>query len=96
MTQEEEKLLSGFDMKLKHLIYMYDDLKRQNVELQELLNKEKQDKEQLSAQYNQLKSDYADLKSAAALGQNGGSARETKLRIDKLVREIDQCIAQLE
>jgi hypothetical protein len=36
------------------------------------------------------------LKSAAAIGQNGGNARDTKLRIDKLVREIDLCIAQLE
>jgi dephospho-CoA kinase len=71
-------------------------LREKNEELQRLLEQEKQEKEQLAAQYARLKSDYADLKSAAAIGQNGGNARDTKLRIDKLVREIDLCIAQLE
>jgi ribosomal protein L29 len=96
MTEEEEKLLSSFETKLRHLIYIHEELTKENAELRELLEQEKQEKEQLTARYDQLKSDYADLKSAAAMGQNGGNARDTKLRIDKLVREIDLCIAQLE
>jgi predicted nuclease with TOPRIM domain len=96
MTEEEKKLLSSFETKLRHLIFIHGELREKYEELQRLLEQEKQEKEQLAAQYAQLKSDYADLKSAAAIGQNGGNARDTKLRIDKLVREIDLCIAQLE
>lgn len=96
MTEEEKKLLSSFETKLRHLIFIHGELREKNEELQRLLEQEKQEKEQLAAQYAQLKSDYADLKSAAAIGRNGGNARDTKLRIDKLVREIDLCIAQLE
>ena len=33
MTEEEKKLLSTFEARLRHLIYLHDELKRENAEL---------------------------------------------------------------
>jgi septal ring factor EnvC (AmiA/AmiB activator) len=96
MTEEEKKLLSSFETRLRHLIYLHEESERKNARLQSVLDKERMEKEQLAANYEQLKKDYADLKDATALSGGGVNAKDTKLRIDKLVREIDLCIAQLE
>ena len=37
MTDEEKKLLSTFEARLRHLIYLHDELKRENAELKQLL-----------------------------------------------------------
>ena len=74
MTEEEKKLLSTFEARLRHLIYLHDELKRENAELKELLKAEKEQNEKVLAEYKEL---------------------ETKLRLSKLVREVDKCIALL-
>ena len=41
MTEEEKKLLKTFETQLRHLIYIHDELKRENAELKKLLDMEK-------------------------------------------------------
>ena len=41
MTEEEKKLLKTFETQLRHLIYIHDELKRENAELKKLLYMEK-------------------------------------------------------
>ncbi len=95
MTIEEKEQLSNFEARLRHMFYMYDELKQRNVELKRLLENEIQEKVKLQSQMNQLENDYKNLKTATTLNMNSGDVKETKLRIDSLVREIDKCIAQL-
>jgi regulator of replication initiation timing len=96
MTEEEKKLLSNFETKLRHLIYLHDELRVENEELRQRLDEAERRAEQLKAENEQLEITCADLKTATAIGIGGDNAKEAKLRIDKLVREIDICIAQLE
>ena len=83
MTEEEKKLLSTFEARLRHLIYLHDELKRENAELKVL------------AEYKELETSYTNLKTATTISLNGSDVKETKLRLSKLVREVDKCIALL-
>ena len=95
MTEEEKKLLSTFEARLRHSIYLHDELKRENAELKQLLEDEKAELEKVKAEYKALESNYTDLKTATAISLNGSDVKETKLRLSKLVREVDKCIALL-
>ena len=95
MTEEEKKLLNSFETQLRHLIYLHDKLKRENAELKKLLENEKLKNEKVQAQYDELEVSYTNLKTATAISLNGSDVKETKLRLSKLVREVDKCIALL-
>ena len=95
MTDEEKTLLSTFEARLRHLIYIHDELKRENAELKKLLDMEKLKNEKVQAQYDELEVSYTNLKTATAITLNGSDVKETKLRLSKLVREVDKCIALL-
>ena len=95
MTEEEKKLLNSFETQLRHLIYLHDELKRENAELKKLLENEKLKNEKVQAQYDELEVSYTNLKTGTAISLNGSDVKETKLRLSKLVREVDKCIALL-
>lgn len=95
MTDEEKKLLSNFEARLRHLIYLHDELKRENAELKQLLKAKEEECEKIQADYNNLEQSYTDLKTATTISLNGSDVKETKLRLSKLVREVDKCIALL-
>ena len=95
MTEEAKKLLSTFEARLRHLIYLHDELKRENAELKQLLEEEKKKNERILAEYKELETSYTNLKTAPAISLNGSDVKETKLRLSKLVREVDKCIALL-
>ena len=64
-------------------------------ELKKLLDNEKLKNEKVQAQYDELEVSYTNLKTATAISLNGSDVKETKLRLSKLVREVDKCIALL-
>lgn len=87
--------MNSFETQLRHLIYLHDELKRENAELKKLLDNEKLKNEKVQAQYDELEVSYTNLKTATAISLNGSDVKETKLRLSKLVREVDKCIALL-
>lgn len=95
MTDEEKKLLSTFEARLRHLIYLHDELKRENNRLIQLLEGQKEENAKILEEVNQLKTNYTNLKTATTISLNGSDVKETKLRLSKLVREVDKCIALL-
>lgn len=95
MTDEEKKLISNFEARLRHLIFMHDELKRENAELKQLLQSEEAKNLQLKADYETLENNYTNLKTATTISLNGSDIKETKSRLSKLVREVDKCIALL-
>ncbi len=95
MTYEEKKLLSTFEARLRHLIYLHDELKQEKAELERLLQGEKEQNERLQTYCKELESNYTNLKTATTISLNGSDVKETKLRLSKLVREVDKCIALL-
>lgn len=95
MTEKEKKLLSTFETRLQHLIYLYDELKREKAELKQLLEAKEKECEKVQADCKELEINYMNLKAATAISLNGSDVKETKLRLSKLVREVDKCIALL-
>ncbi len=95
MTDEEKKRLDVFETKLRHLIFLHDELKRENAELKRLLEVKSEENEKMQTDYQNLEQRYTDLKTAMTISLNGSDVKETKLRLSKLVREIDKCIALL-
>ena len=95
MTEEEKKRLSTFEARLRHLIYLHDELKRENAELKQLLNAKQEECEKVRAEYETLEANYTSLKTGMTISLNGSDVKETKLRLSKIVREVDKCIALL-
>ncbi len=95
MTDEEKELLSTFEARLRHLIYLHDELKRENADLKQALAHEEQEHQRTQNAYRELEKQYTDLKTATTISLNGSDVKETKLRLSKLVREVDKCIALL-
>lgn len=95
MTEQDRILLDGFKVKIKQLIALYEQTR---TEKQLLLNQV----EELENEIDSLKQDkavltkkYDNLKLAKSLLVSDGDSQEAKNRINKIVREIDKCIAML-
>ena len=77
------------------VIYLHDELKRENAELKQLLQAKEEECGKVRADYKELENNYTNLKTATTISLNGSDVKETKLRLSKLVREVDKCIALL-
>lgn len=95
MTEEDKKLLSTFEARLRHLMYLHDELKRENAEIKQLLEEKQEEVAKLRSDYNELEVVYANLKIAKTISLTSSEVKDTKQRLSKLVREVDKCIALL-
>jgi hypothetical protein len=89
------RVVSLFEKKLKKLLENYIFLKEENeilynkiAVLEHQITKEKQFN-------NELEKKYQTLKIAKTIEGSKEDRRETKLKINALIREIDTCITQL-
>lgn len=95
MTDDGKQLLSTFETRLRHLLYLHEVQKQENAELKRQLEETEEARKQVQADYEELAQRYKDLKTAKAISLNGNDVRETKARLSRLVREVDKCIALL-
>lgn len=95
MAEEDRKLLIGFEGRLRHFIYLYSELKKENLSLKQLLSEKETEINQLNNSIKELEDMYANLKSARIISINDNELRDTRQRLTKLVREVDKCIALL-
>ena len=95
MTEEDKKLLSTFEARLRHLMYLHDELKRENAEIKQLLEEKQEEVAKLRSDFNELEVVYANLKIAKTISLTSSEVKDTKQRLSKLVREVDKCIALL-
>jgi hypothetical protein len=81
--------------KLEKLLEVYVFLKEENEFLhQRLVGLENQLTEK-TEQLNEKETSYQLLKIAKTIEGSNESTRETKLKINALIREVDKCIVQL-
>ncbi len=93
-----ENLVERIDLiqeKISHLLHIRDGLVEDNRKLELQLKSHKQDIIGLENQVELLKKDNRDLKTANALLGSNDFKRETKFKINSLIKEIDHCISQL-
>ena len=95
MTEEDRKLISSFEGKLRHFMFLYDELKQENADLKNLLMQKEQEILQLEQSRKELEVQFTDLKMARTLSLYDKDIKDAKQRLSGLVREIDRCIALL-
>jgi chromosome segregation ATPase len=90
-----EKLINLFEARVRELMFRYNELKKENDDLYILLDEKEGAIKELEATIEQQKSDYNNLKLARMIEIHDDELKSAKSRINKLVRDIDKCIALL-
>ena len=94
MSQIED-IVSSVEEKIAKVLLQNDRLRQECLTLQQEL---KQCHQEIANKKNEIESwqeQYETLKVANSLLGSDENKRETKLKINALIREIDHCIAQL-
>lgn len=95
MTKEEENVLRNFEAQVRMLINRYKDLKGQYSDLKSRLEGVEQELALATEAEKEMAAKYATLKTSRMIEVSGGDSQETRNRINKLIREVDKCIALL-
>ncbi len=95
MSNEYDKIIDELKDKITQIILLYTNsekkllsLQSNNITLIEELN-EKEEK------YKELEESYKNLKLAKVINANTKDLQQTKVKINKIVREVDNCISLL-
>jgi uncharacterized protein YhaN len=95
MTEEDRKLIGSFEGKLRHLMFLFDELKQENADLKLILAQKDEEIKQMEQSRKELEARYTDLKMARTISLYDKDIKDTKQRLTSLVREVDKCIALL-
>ena len=92
---EITELVDNLENRVAKLLEKHNALQQKNVELQEELTSVRSANDQLNQEIENSKDQIKTLKAANAMLGSTDHKRETKLKINSLIREIDHCIVQL-
>jgi len=87
--------MKKFEAKIRQLIAQFRVLKQENADLYTDLESKDEEIKQLKAQLAQSKEDYNNLKLAKMIEISDADIKESKMKITRLVREINKCISIL-
>ncbi len=89
------EIVDTLENRVNKLIQKYDTLNQEKLKLEEELANLKLNQGQYNNEIDQLKEECKNLKIANSMLGSEEYKRETKLKINEMVREIDKCITQL-
>jgi chromosome segregation ATPase len=89
------EIIDTLETKIQKLFFKIKNLEKNNQDLKIELSNAVKTIQNRSQEIDALKSQYETLKIANGLLGSDENKRETKLKINSLIREIDYCIAQL-
>jgi len=89
------EIVDSLESKLQKLAQKLERLQQQNQELENGISRSAAAMKRQEEEITALKQQNESLKMANALLGSDDNKRETKLKINSLIREIDHCIAQL-
>ena len=95
MTEQDQYLIDEFKTRLRLLIRKQDDLKGENKQLLEQLETLQQELVEVRKENERLVQKFDNLKLAKVFTASDDEKQIAKQKINKIVREIDKCIAQL-
>ena len=95
MTDEDRLLLNDLKANTVQLFSLFNQLETEKRELGKVILLLKQEIEELKQEKTELSQRHEQLKVATQILSGKDDNREAKQKINKLVREIDKCIALL-
>ena len=93
---ETEKILATFEGRVHQLLLRFQELKKENAELYQMVEKNEQDIKALQGQLAQASNDYNALKMARMIEITDSDLQGAKDRLSKLIREVNKCISMLQ
>jgi len=91
----DKSLIDGIESKVARLIERHDRLKREASELAIQCDKLKAQNRELVAKLAESDRRIATLELSEGLGGDASDRKQAKARVNRLMREIDKCIALL-
>jgi hypothetical protein len=95
MTENDRTTLAHFEEKLHLLLHNYKQLQSRNAELTRLLEEKENSLRDIQQRCLSWEKNYNNLKQAKVITLSDAEVGQTKERLARLVREIDQCIESL-
>jgi cell shape-determining protein MreC len=95
MEVEQKDIVFTLKDKVKKLLSLYNNLKAENTELKKQLEEYNIQLKNKEAELDFLKNKHNKLKIAKSLTASTGDSHDAKIKINRIVREIDKCIALL-
>lgn len=92
---ELSEVVDSLENRISKLLHRYEKMKQSRSKLEEEVETLKSQQEQFQIEIEEWREKCSSLKLANSMLGSDQYKRETKLKINALVREIDQCIAQL-
>ena len=89
------EIVDALEFKLEKLAQKLDRLQKENLELKEDISRSALALNRQNEEFIMLKQQNESLRMANSLLGSDDNKRDTKLKINSLIREIDYCIAQL-
>ena len=91
----DNQTLTTFETRVRQMILRFQELKKENEDLQALVEKNGQEIQDLQAKLTQADHDYNSLKMAKMMEITDGDLEGAKARLTKLIRDVNRCIAIL-
>ncbi|RDK85360.1 hypothetical protein [Marinirhabdus gelatinilytica] len=89
------KIVDSLENRISKLLHRYEKLKQKNIRLEAQAEETRKLLETSQEETQLWKDKCSSLQLANSMLGSDQHKRETKLKINALVREIDQCISQL-
>ncbi|MGZ0016667.1 hypothetical protein [Yeosuana sp. AK3] len=90
-----EDIVDSLENKISKILHKLEVLKQSNLKLKEELEVSRQHLQNQKMETSTWEEKYEALKMASSILGSDENKRETKLKINALIRDIDHCIAQL-
>lgn len=95
MTEDQKKQMAVFEVRLQDLFVLCDERMRKIEGLIDALANKEKELDQALVTIRELNAKYDSLLTAKVVSVNEAEMKNAKMRLSKLVREVDKCIALL-
>ena len=95
MTEDHKRLLAVFDVRVRDLMELCDRQKQKINELEDFLVQKEGELQQAMKTIEELNAKCDNMLTARIVSTNEEEMKNARLRLSKLVREVDKCIALL-
>ena len=95
MTEDQNRLLAVFEVRVRDLMALCDSQRQKIVELTGALNQTEETLQRTREEAAAWKAKFDNLLTAKVVSSNEEEMKDARMRLFKLVREVDRCIALL-